>query len=318
MPPNRPRCTTDIPGLEWLTTDDGSLTLWDSHLQETYHSGCGAIAESLVVYLVHSGVYHRLAGGLPTSVFEMGLGTGTNLLLTAALAEHFAAPLEYWAIENRLLPSSVYNGLQLNQYLPRAVAINQALDLHQCLNGNPDSFQCNADQFQPMASDADRKISLDHFSKISALSSTFSEWMDKTIATGLTPARSTFPMDSGPNKTTSLQSLQYQTGSLSANVTLHLLTGDALEFINSRVIDQYSERFCAVYFDPFSPEANPALWTRGTLQAMHQLLQPGGTFTSYCVKSRIRRLLQEIGFSVFKVCGPAGGKREVLRATKQS
>lgn len=317
MPPIRPCYSTNIPGLDWLTTDDGSLTLWDSQLQETYHSGCGAVAESLVVYLVHSGVYRRLIRSLPTSVFEMGLGTGTNLLLTGALAEHLGTPLEYWAIENRLLPSSVFDSLQLSQHLPQAINANQSLRCFQNSNEHTNSLTSKADQILPGTSDAKHPISMEHFSKLAELSSGFSQWVAQLTNRGHTSAPNALPVAPLPVPSTSLSPLQHRTWSFSSYVTVHLLMGDALEFIDSSQWDQHLSRFDTVYFDPFSPESNPELWTEPMLRAMYQLLQPGGTLTSYCVKSRIRHLLKGIGFTVDKVSGPAGGKREVLRAIKR-
>ena len=37
---------------------------------------------------------------------------------------------------------------------------------------------------------------------------------------------------------------------------------------------------------------------------------------TYCAKGAVRRLLQSVGFTVERLPGPPGGKREILRATK--
>ena len=105
---------TAAAGLQWQITDDGSRTLWDERLNETYHSGCGAVVESLVVYLRNSGVLKRLRAGQPTSVLEYGLGTGTAFLLTAAAAEIYQVPLRYRALEQAVLPAAVLAELQLD------------------------------------------------------------------------------------------------------------------------------------------------------------------------------------------------------------
>lgn len=42
----------------------------------------------------------------------------------------------------------------------------------------------------------------------------------------------------------------------------------------------------------------------------------GGILTTYCAKGAVRRLLQSVGFTVERLPGPPGGKREILRATK--
>jgi len=307
MPPKRPRRPSGISGLDWLTTDDGSLTLWDQHLQETYHSGCGAVAESLVVYLVNSGVFHRLADGQSTRVFEVGLGTGTNFLLTAALAGHFRTPLEYWAVEKKPLAPAIYQSLDLARHLPRAVWMNQSSlmlpNSHSNLTEQP-------------AQIIDRTLGPDAFHAIASVTEEFSRWIaelpsyDPTVDI-LPPASAT---DFAANIQT--ESIRHLTCSISEHVDFHLLVGDALSLVDSRIIERLASHFDSVYFDPFSPETNPELWTHDLLSVMHQLLHPPGKLTSYCVKGSVRRNLGDIGFEVHKANGPAGGKREVLQALK--
>lgn len=71
-----------------------------------------------------------------------------------------------------------------------------------------------------------------------------------------------------------------------------------------------------VYFDAFAPEKQPEMWSADVFSLIHQAMRPGGVLTTYCAKGAIRRLLQETGFTVERLAGPAGGKREILRATK--
>ncbi|MDX1928366.1 MAG: tRNA (5-methylaminomethyl-2-thiouridine)(34)-methyltransferase MnmD, partial [Pirellulaceae bacterium] len=111
--PKRPTTQTSAAGLHWQVTDDGSRTLWDQQLDETYHSGCGAVAESLVVYLLNSGMHKRLAAGQGSAVLEYGLGTATAFLLTAADALIHGAALHYRALEISLLPAEILGELQL-------------------------------------------------------------------------------------------------------------------------------------------------------------------------------------------------------------
>jgi tRNA U34 5-methylaminomethyl-2-thiouridine-forming methyltransferase MnmC len=112
--PKRPTSPTTTAGLHWQITDDGSRTLWDERLDETYHSGCGAVAESLVVYLLNSGIHKRLSAGQGSAVLEYGLGTTTAFLLTAADALIHGASLQYRALEIALAPAEILGGLQLN------------------------------------------------------------------------------------------------------------------------------------------------------------------------------------------------------------
>lgn len=65
-----------------IETADGSHTLFNAALNETYHSRHGARQESVHVYIEH-GLKHRLAGTNRVRVLEVGFGTGLNIWLTA-------------------------------------------------------------------------------------------------------------------------------------------------------------------------------------------------------------------------------------------
>ena len=71
-----------------------------------------------------------------------------------------------------------------------------------------------------------------------------------------------------------------------------------------------------VYFDAFAPEKQPEMWSPEVFARIYQAMCPGGILTTYCAKGIIRRLLQSTGFTVERLDGPIGGKREILRATK--
>ena len=71
-----------------------------------------------------------------------------------------------------------------------------------------------------------------------------------------------------------------------------------------------------VYFDAFAPEKQPEMWSAPIFARLYQAMRPGAILTTYCAKGVIRRLLQSAGFTVERLAGPVGGKREILRATK--
>lgn len=89
--------------VQLLKTEDGSYTLFDPEQQEAYHSKFGALTESDQVYLRNSGVYERLASQQPTSILEIGFGTGFNFVHTASHARKHNCPLCYTAYEFRPL-----------------------------------------------------------------------------------------------------------------------------------------------------------------------------------------------------------------------
>ena len=73
--------------------------------------------------------------------------------------------------------------------------------------------------------------------------------------------------------------------------------------------------FDLVYFDAFSPEAQPALWTKKVFEPIYNSMKKEGILLTYCTKGTVKQTLNEIGFQIEKLPGPVG-KREILRAKK--
>ncbi|MBP6609695.1 MAG: tRNA (5-methylaminomethyl-2-thiouridine)(34)-methyltransferase MnmD [Paludibacter sp.] len=74
-------------------------------------------------------------------------------------------------------------------------------------------------------------------------------------------------------------------------------------------------QFDVVYFDAFSPDKQPEMWTVEQFGRVYDWCAPNAILTTYCAKGVVRRALQEVGFKVERLPGPPG-KREILRATK--
>jgi tRNA U34 5-methylaminomethyl-2-thiouridine-forming methyltransferase MnmC len=73
--------------------------------------------------------------------------------------------------------------------------------------------------------------------------------------------------------------------------------------------------FDVIYFDAFSPDIQPELWSPEVFKKIADLTASGGILTTYSVKGDIKRALIAAGFSVEKIPGPYG-KRVILRAIK--
>ncbi len=71
-----------------------------------------------------------------------------------------------------------------------------------------------------------------------------------------------------------------------------------------------------VYFDAFSPDKQPNLWTPEIMGAIRQVSEPGTILVTYSSKGIVRRALTSCGFEIFKVAGPPG-KIEMVRAIKR-
>lgn len=71
-----------------------------------------------------------------------------------------------------------------------------------------------------------------------------------------------------------------------------------------------------VYFDAFSPDKQPELWSTDVIAKIAELCDPGAVLVTYSSKGVVRRTLLSCGFEVAKVAGPPG-KREMIRAIKR-
>ena len=82
---------------ELRETADGSMTIYLPEMDEHYHSYHGAIQEAKHVF-IENGI-QRFPKKDTISVFELGLGTGLNALLTAIWAEKNQQKVAYFGLE---------------------------------------------------------------------------------------------------------------------------------------------------------------------------------------------------------------------------
>lgn len=73
--------------------------------------------------------------------------------------------------------------------------------------------------------------------------------------------------------------------------------------------------FDLIYFDAFSPEAQPELWEPRVFEKCFEVLAKGGILVTYCAKGVVKRALKSAGFTIENLPGPPG-KREITRAHK--
>jgi len=95
--------------LQIINTTDGSTSLFNAELNETYHSVHGAVTESMHVF-IQAGLqyYINLYNPSAISIFEVGLGTGLNCLLTILEAEkHPNIQFNYMAIDTVSMPEEL-------------------------------------------------------------------------------------------------------------------------------------------------------------------------------------------------------------------
>ena len=81
---------------EFITTEDGSVTILLPEMQETYHSKFGAIQEAYHVFIQNGLV---LTEGRPISILEIGFGTGLNAFITFVETAKSGQVINYTGVE---------------------------------------------------------------------------------------------------------------------------------------------------------------------------------------------------------------------------
>ena len=90
------------------------------------------------------------------------------------------------------------------------------------------------------------------------------------------------------------------------------LTKHNKDILEETLPDNY---FDIVYFDAFSPESQPELWSASLFEKIYESMTNEAFLVTYCAKGEVKRILKKIGFTLESLPGPPG-KREMTRATK--
>lgn len=96
--------------LKIITTNDGSHSLLNEQLNETYHSRHGAVQESLYVFIKH-GLDFVSQSKKEIKILEIGFGTGLNALLTAQSAKANNLNVHYTSLEAFPVEENIWSKL---------------------------------------------------------------------------------------------------------------------------------------------------------------------------------------------------------------
>lgn len=104
--------------MDFVTTGDGSNTIYNAEIGEHYHSRHGALQESKHVFL-KSGLEFLLERDAvkAVAVLEIGFGTGLNFILTADYCKLHNIQLHYCGIEAYPLPVSTIERIGYDCYV---------------------------------------------------------------------------------------------------------------------------------------------------------------------------------------------------------
>ena len=104
--------------IEIISTKDGSHSLLNTELNETYHSVHGALQESMHVFIDHGLDFfsmHYATGRI--SVLEVGFGTGLNAFLALKYAQRTSRAVHFTSLEAYPLEKSIWESLNYGELL---------------------------------------------------------------------------------------------------------------------------------------------------------------------------------------------------------
>lgn len=117
-----------VSNLSVVNTKDGSHTILNASINETYHSIGGALSESIHVY-INNGLLSKLAeikGVL--NILEIGFGTGLNLALTYQETLKKDIIINYYTLEPEIISLDIIN--KLNYFKREKELYNKFLEIH--------------------------------------------------------------------------------------------------------------------------------------------------------------------------------------------
>ncbi|MCD4730872.1 MAG: tRNA (5-methylaminomethyl-2-thiouridine)(34)-methyltransferase MnmD [Bacteroidales bacterium] len=101
--------------LKIINTEDGSTSLYNEELNESYHSKFGAINESTHVF-IEAGL-NSIKNPDTMNILEIGLGTGLNALLTCIMSKKNNINMNYIALEPYPIKKDIYDQMNFEQCL---------------------------------------------------------------------------------------------------------------------------------------------------------------------------------------------------------
>jgi tRNA U34 5-methylaminomethyl-2-thiouridine-forming methyltransferase MnmC len=101
-----------LKAIKIIVTEDGSHSLLNEDMNETYHSRHGAIKESAYVFISKGLDFVQQRDNLRTiSILEIGFGTGLNAWLSLEWAREKNRMIKYYSLETFPLPQEIWESL---------------------------------------------------------------------------------------------------------------------------------------------------------------------------------------------------------------
>ncbi len=273
-----------------LLTNDGSISLYNTEVDDIYHSSIGAYTEALNKYTIPSGITEYCKQNNEVSILDTcyGLGYNSRVSITEILKINPACKINLCMLENDpyvLAYSLLVNIESESEVIIEALkSVMLSSDLvRQAINDILNDVTFKREQ------ELDLKLikQLENIQSYNCKSKIDSKVLLHNIY---------YPSQSISNKIG--QNIQYKSDSV--NIDLWLC--DA-----RYSIQQIKPYYNFVFHDPFTPSKVPVLWTVDFFSEYKRIISDNGNITTYSSNSAIRNGMLEAGLYIGKT-RPVGRK----------
>lgn len=275
--------------------EDGSLTVHSALHDQCFHSSAGAILESRYIYLElglkaylsarQNAARREQSDGI--SILEIGFGSGINALLCAIEFEKARRDRICCDKPQTDLNNATSNCENATSNLDNALAFPEEIYFESIeLYPIPEKIWSQLDYASLLAasdSERDHRIDSERDHRIN---------IDRDQIKAIFEKIHRAPWN--------------QVCEILPGFKLHKRHEDILTFMPAA---QYQ----VVFFDAFSPDCQPELWSKEVFAKIKEKLLPGAVMSTYSSKGFVKQHLRDLGFEVCRKPGP-GHKRHVLQA----
>ena len=265
--------------------EDGSLSLYNTEVQDIYHSKIGACTEAKTKFVKTSAILEYVKNSNQVRILDIcyGLGYNTKIAVSEILKVNPECKIKIDALEidpKVLAVSCLYDSVHINS------AVNSLLA--QIISRNT----CVKEQIQIFAN---------HVTFKQFYGFKISRYIKTNIATRVvylkTPRKPLFLHNTYYRTVSSRNSLHDFPSQLKKNISFKLYLEDARNSIK-----KLKGGYDFIFHDGFTPSKLPTLWSVEFFKALYDLLNQNGNITTYSSSASIRSAMRSAGFYIGNGC----------------
>ena len=275
-----------------MPCQDGSLTIHSALHDQCFHSSAGALLESQYIYL-ELGLKAYLASEAPTMKTDDDASAKTlddsSAKAHDSSVETIDSPMKTLASKQKISVLEIGFGSGINALLCALEFLQQRSSSNEKTPSDAQALQM-PEQF--------------YFESIELYPIPEEIWSQLDYASLLANERLSRE---------EIQAIFEKIHRAAWNERCEILPGFFLHKRHEDILTfEPAAQYQVVFFDAFSPDCQPMLWSKEVFGKIKSAMQPGAFMTTYSSKGFVKQNLRELGFDVHRKPGP-GQKRHVLQ-----